>query len=64
MHSMVIAIRTKPACAGPLAKRSQTVMSSRTQKGRLGRSLILSGVVLGASLASAAFAGGCPADQK
>jgi quercetin dioxygenase-like cupin family protein len=40
-------------------------MSSRTQKGPLGRSLILLGVVLGSSLvASAAFAGECPADQK
>ena len=40
-------------------------MSSRTRKGRFGRSLVLLGVVLGASLAaSAAFAGECPADQK
>ena len=40
-------------------------MSSRTQKGRLCRSLILLGVVLGASLvASTAFAGECPDDQK
>jgi len=40
-------------------------MSSRAQKGRFGHSLILLGVVLGASLAaSAAFAGECPADQK
>ena len=40
-------------------------MSSRTQKGRFGRSLVLLGVVFGASLAaSAAFAGECPADQK
>ena len=40
-------------------------MSSRAQKGRFGHSLVLLGVVLGASLAaSAAFAGECPADQK
>jgi quercetin dioxygenase-like cupin family protein len=40
-------------------------MSSRAQKGRFGHSLILLGVVLGASLAaSAAFAGECPADQE
>jgi len=40
-------------------------MSSCTQQGPLGRSLILLGVVLGASLvASSAFAGECPADQK
>ena len=40
-------------------------MSSRAQKGRFGHSLILLGVVVGASLAaSAAFAGECPADQK
>src|SRR5262245_65386431 len=40
-------------------------MSSRTQKGPLGRSLILLGVVLGSSLVvSAALAGECPADQK
>ena len=40
-------------------------MSSRTQKGPLGRSLILLGVVLAASLvASPAFAGQCPSDQK
>jgi quercetin dioxygenase-like cupin family protein len=40
-------------------------MSSRAQKGPFGHSLILLGVVLGASLAaSAAFAGECPADQK
>jgi quercetin dioxygenase-like cupin family protein len=40
-------------------------MSRFTNKGRLGRSLVLAGVVLGSSLvASAAFAGECPADQK
>jgi len=40
-------------------------MSRFTNKGRLGRSLVLAGVVLGASLvASAAVAGECPADQK
>jgi quercetin dioxygenase-like cupin family protein len=40
-------------------------MSSRTQKGRFGRSIVLLSVVLGASLAaSAAFAGECHADQK
>ena len=40
-------------------------MSRFTKKGRLGRSLVLAGVVLGSSLvASAAFAGECPADQK
>jgi quercetin dioxygenase-like cupin family protein len=40
-------------------------MSSRAQKGRFGHSLILLGVVFGASLAaSAVFAGECPADQK
>jgi quercetin dioxygenase-like cupin family protein len=36
-----------------------------TKKGRFGRSLLLAGAVLGASvMASAAFAGECPADQK
>jgi quercetin dioxygenase-like cupin family protein len=40
-------------------------MSRFTQKGRLGRSLVLVGFMLGSSLvASAAFAGECPADQK
>ena len=40
-------------------------MSRFTNKGGLGRSLVLAGVVLGASLvASAAVAGECPADQK
>ena len=40
-------------------------MSRLTNKGRLGRSLVLAGVVLGASLvATAALAGECPADQK
>jgi quercetin dioxygenase-like cupin family protein len=40
-------------------------MSSRTHKGRFGRSLVLFGVIVGAGLsASAAFAGECPADQK
>ena len=40
-------------------------MSRFTNKGRLGRSLVLAGVVLGASLvASAAVTGECPADQK
>ena len=40
-------------------------MSRLTNKGRLGRSLVLAGVVLGASLvAAAAVAGECPADQK
>jgi quercetin dioxygenase-like cupin family protein len=40
-------------------------MSRFTNKGRLGRSLILAGAVLGSSLiASAALAGECPADQK
>jgi hypothetical protein len=40
-------------------------MSRFTNKGRLGRSLVLAGVLLGASLvASAAVAGECPADQK
>jgi quercetin dioxygenase-like cupin family protein len=40
-------------------------MSRFTKNGRLGRSLVLAGVVLSASLAaSAAFAGECPADQK
>jgi quercetin dioxygenase-like cupin family protein len=36
-----------------------------TKKGRFGRSLLLAGAVLGASvMGSAAFAGECPADQK
>jgi quercetin dioxygenase-like cupin family protein len=40
-------------------------MSRFTNKGRLSRSLVLAGVVLGSSLvASAAFSGECPADQK
>jgi hypothetical protein len=40
-------------------------MSHIAKKGRLGRSLILAGLVLGSSVvASAAFAGECPADQK
>jgi quercetin dioxygenase-like cupin family protein len=40
-------------------------MSSRAHQGRFGHSLVLLGVVLGASLAaSPAFAGECPADQK
>src|SRR5262249_38638586 len=40
-------------------------MSRFANRGRLGRSLVLAGVMLGASLvASAAFAGECPADQK
>jgi quercetin dioxygenase-like cupin family protein len=40
-------------------------MSGFTNKGRLGRSLILTAVVLGTSfVASAGFAGECPADQK
>jgi quercetin dioxygenase-like cupin family protein len=40
-------------------------MSRFTYKGRLGRSLVLAGAVLGSSLvASAALAGECPADQK
>jgi quercetin dioxygenase-like cupin family protein len=40
-------------------------MSRITKKGRLGRSLVLAGLVLSSGLvASAAFAGECPADQK
>jgi quercetin dioxygenase-like cupin family protein len=40
-------------------------MSRFTNKGRLGRSLVLAGVVLSSSfIASAAFATECPADQK
>jgi quercetin dioxygenase-like cupin family protein len=40
-------------------------MSRFTNKDRLGRRLVFAGVVLGSSLvASAAFAGECPADQK
>ncbi len=40
-------------------------MSRFTTKGRVGRSLALAGVVVGASLvASTAFAGECPVDQK
>jgi quercetin dioxygenase-like cupin family protein len=40
-------------------------MSRFTKKGRLGRSLVLAGLVLSSGLvASAAFAGECPADQK
>ena len=40
-------------------------MIQLTKKGRFGRSLLLAGAVLGASvMASAAFAGECPADQK
>jgi quercetin dioxygenase-like cupin family protein len=40
-------------------------MSRFTHNGRLGRSLVLAGVILGASLvASAAVAGECPPDQK
>jgi quercetin dioxygenase-like cupin family protein len=40
-------------------------MSQLTRTGRFGRSLLLAGVVVGSSLmASAAFAGECPADQK
>ena len=36
-----------------------------TKKGRFGRSLLLAGIALSASvMASAAFAGECPADQK
>jgi quercetin dioxygenase-like cupin family protein len=36
-----------------------------TKKGRFGRSLLLAGIALSASVvASAAFAGECPADQK
>jgi quercetin dioxygenase-like cupin family protein len=40
-------------------------MSRITKKGRLGRSLVLAGLVLSSGLiASADFAGECPADQK
>jgi quercetin dioxygenase-like cupin family protein len=40
-------------------------MSRFTDKDRLGRRLVFAGAVLGSSLvASAAFAGECPADQK
>jgi quercetin dioxygenase-like cupin family protein len=40
-------------------------MSHFTKKGGLGRSLLFASLVLGSSLvASAAFAGECPADQK
>ena len=40
-------------------------MIQLTKKGRFGRSLLLAGAVLGASvMASAAFAGECPAGQK
>jgi quercetin dioxygenase-like cupin family protein len=50
--------------AGALAIRSQTEMFQIASRGRFGRSLLLIGVALSASLmASAAFAGGCPADQ-
>ncbi|HEY6920533.1 MAG TPA: cupin domain-containing protein [Methyloceanibacter sp.] len=40
-------------------------MFQSKEKGRLGRNLLFAGAALGACLAaSAAFAGGCPADQK
>ena len=40
-------------------------MSNNTKRGRFGRSLVFAGAALGACLvASAAFADGCPADQK
>ena len=40
-------------------------MSRFTNRGRLGRNVVLAGIVLGSSLlASAAFAAECPADQK
>jgi quercetin dioxygenase-like cupin family protein len=40
-------------------------MSNNTKRGRFGRSLALAAAALGACLAaSAAFADGCPADQK
>jgi len=40
-------------------------MFHSTQKGRFGRTVLIAGVALGASImASAAFAGECPPDQK